>query len=227
MQIKERKLYKVLSNEEKELFFDEKTNYVYDLYIKNKQLVIKKWMDYIFYKRHAYGFSGVLGNGISSLILDSKLAEAIGADYVNKRGYDIDVKRENDIIRLSSKSLSEMFVKSGGTASNIIDSNKITSNTKDYDDKKHLENIVSDCYIFTNTNEQLIIAIAPHAVSQFDFKNSTSNTTFTVPNDSYLKYIVSKEDNVFYDNKYVPDDPDVINSINCWNKQFHIDPIQI
>ena len=53
MQIKERKLYKVLSNEEKELFFDEKTNYVYDLYIKNKQLVIKKWMDYIFYKRQA------------------------------------------------------------------------------------------------------------------------------------------------------------------------------
>lgn len=104
-----------------------------------------------------------------------------------------------------------MFAKTGTRS--IIDSNKLVS-SDNYDNSKHDERTNSDVYLLIQTEGQLLIAVAPKAVYDVYHKETTSNTTFTIPNDSYIKFIVSREDNIFYDENYVSDNT----IVNDWIK---------
>ena len=97
--------------------------------------------------------------------------------------------------------------------------NKIVS-SDNYNNDKHEEVINSDCYLLIQTEDKIVVAIAPKKSSRLYYKNTASNTAFVIPNDSYLKYIVSKEDNIQIDNDYISTNENTINLVNTINDYF-------
>lgn len=210
-----RKNYKVLSEEEQKEYFDNITNDFYNLCISNKSKLLKVVQDFNYIRKNTVGLNTTIGNGIASYLLDLFISKALNGTYVDLKGYDIAVEDYGKLIRISSKAAKKLFGKTG--TYQIIDSNKLASG-EEYDDNKHLETINSDVYILVQTNDQVVIAIAPKKASELMMKNTKSNTLFTIPNDSYIKYIISKEDNFKLDENYVPSDVNILNAINAWNK---------
>ena len=209
-----RKEYKTLTEEEQKEYFNTITNDFYQLCLKNKDKLINVVRDFHYIRKHMYGLNGTIGNGLSSYLLDLFTSKVIQGKYVDLKGYDIAVEDYGKTIRVSSKAMKNMFAKEG--THQIIDSNKLASNN-DYDDEKHKETIESDVYILIQTNDQIVIGIAPKSASKLMEVNTGSNTMFTIPNDSYIKYVVSKEDNVFLDENYVPNNDKIYKAINAWN----------
>ena len=209
-----RSYYKELTLEEQQEYFNDITNDFYKLCIENKDKLINVVKDFHYIRKHMYGLNGTIGNGLSSYLLDLFTSKVIQGKYVDLKGYDIAVEDYGKTIRISSKAMKNMFAKSG--THQIIDSNKLASNNN-YDDEKHKETIESDVYILIQTNDQIVIGIAPKAASKLMEVNTGSNTMFTIPNDSYVKYVVSKEDNVFLDESYVPNNEKIHKAINAWN----------
>lgn len=207
--------YKELTIEEQNEYFNDITNDFYQLCLNNKDKLINVVKDFHYIRKHMYGLNGTIGNGLSSYLLDLFVSKVIKGKYVDLKGYDIAVEDYGKTIRVSSKAAKELFLKSSGTHE-IIDSNKLAQ-SETYDDTAHKGNTDSDVYILIQTNEQIIIAVAPKKASTLMEVNSGSNTMFTIPNDSYVKYVVSKEDKVFLDENYVPENQDIHNAINAWN----------
>ena len=207
--------YKELTLEEQQQYFNDITNDFYKLCIENKNKLIKVVQDFNYIRKNTIGLNTTIGNGIASYLLDMFISKALNGTYVDLKGYDIAVQDYGKIIRISSKAAKKLFGKSG--TYQIIDSNKLASGDE-YDDNKHLETISSDVYILVQTDGQIVIAIAPKKASELMMKNTKSNTLFTIPNDSYIKYIISKEDNFKLDENYVPSDVNILNAINAWNK---------
>ena len=209
-----RKEYKTLTEEEQKEYFNTITNDFYQLCLNNKDKLINVVRDFHYIRKHMYGLNGTIGNGLSSYLLDLFTSKVIQGKYVDLKGYDIAVEDYGKTIRVSSKAMKHMFAKEG--THKIIDSNKLAA-SENYDDEKHLETIESDVYILIQTNDQIVIGIAPKAASKLMEVNTGSNTMFTIPNDSYIKYVVSKKDNVFLDENYVPSNEKILKAINAWN----------
>lgn len=209
-----RNAYEILTEEQQKDFFDEKTLLIQQQGIKVKDKLIKAMNDAIFIRKNIPMLNCTTGNSMISIIVDSFVSNVLGGEYVDKVGYDILYKEHNYIIRLSSKSLKTMFAKTGTRT--IIDSNKLVS-SDNYDNEKHDERTESDVYILIQTEGQLLIAVAPKHVYDIYHKETTSNTSFTIPNDSYIKFIISREENISYDDNYVSDNPIVLDYIKATN----------
>ena len=213
-----RKNYKVLSEQEQKEYFDDITNDFYNICIANKDKLIKVVQDFHYIRKNTLGLNTTIGNGLASYVLDFFISKAISGNYVDLKGYDIAVEDYGKTIRVSSKAMKNMFAKQG--TNQIIDSNKLAS-SENYDDNAHMGTIDSDVYIMVQTNNQIIVAIGPKKISELMAKSTGSNTLFTVPNDSYIKYIISREDNIVIDENYVPEDVNIINAISAWNKMLN------
>lgn len=209
-----RKEYKVLTEAEQNDFFDEKTLLIQQQGIKVKDKLIKTMFDGIYIRHNVPMLNCTTGNSMISIIVDSFVSNVLGGTYVDEVGYDILYKEHGAIVRISSKALKTMFAKNGTRS--IIDSNKLVS-SDNYDNSKHDERTDSDVYLLIQTEGQLLIAVAPKAVYDVYHKETTSNTTFTIPNDSYIKFIISREDNIYYDENYVSDNEIVNNWIKSTN----------
>ena len=209
-----RKEYKVLTEAEQNDFFDEKTLLIQQQGIKVKDKLIKAMFDGIYIRHNIPMLDCTTGNSMISIIIDSFVSNILGGSYVDEVGYDILYKELGIIVRISSKALKTMFAKTGTRS--VIDSNKLVS-SDNYDNSKHDERIDSDVYLLIQTEGQLLIAVAPKKVYDVYHKETTSNTTFTIPNDSYIKFIVSREDNIYYDENYVSDNEIVNNWIKSTN----------
>lgn len=209
-----RKEYKVLTEAEQNNFFDEKTLLIQQQGIKVKDKLIKAMFDGIYIRHNIPMLDCTTGNSMISIIIDSFVSNILGGSYVDEVGYDILYKEHGIIVRISSKALKTMFAKTGTRS--VIDSNKLVS-SDNYDNSKHDERTDSDVYLLIQTEGQLLIAVAPKKVYDVYHKETTSNTTFTIPNDSYIRFIVSREDNIFYDENYVSDNEIVNNWIKSTN----------
>ena len=219
-----RESYKILNDKEQEEYFnDEKFQTFYNQCLKNKDKFIKLVKEISYIRKSIPYFNNVTANGIVSIFLDALCARAFGGEYVDKIGYDIVLNDYGKLIKISSKASKKMFPKSVGGTNKIIDSNKIVASTN-YDENKHEEITQSDCYIFIQTDKQIIVSIAPKKSSKIYFENTSSNTSFCIPNDSYMKYIISKEDGQFIEDDYISTNKDtneliqvVNNFINNYN----------
>ena len=213
-----RKNYEFLTEEQQKDFFDEKTLILQQRGLKVKDQLIKAMYDGIYIRHNIPKLNCTTGNSYISIIIDTAISNILGGKYVDEIGYDILYKEHGAIVRISSKSLKKMFAKTGTRS--IIDSNKLAS-SDNYDNNKHDERTDSDVYLLVQTEGQLLIAVAPKAVYDVYHKETSSNTSFTIPNDSYIKFIISREDNIYYDENYVSDNIHVLNLINATNEFFN------
>lgn len=209
-----RKNYEFLTEEQQNDFFDEKTLLIQQQGLKVKDKLIRAMFDAIFIRKHVPMLNCTTGNSMISIIVDTFVSNVLDGKYVDEIGYDILYKEHGAIVRISSKSLKKMFAKTGSNS--IIDSNKLVS-SDNYDDNKHDERTDSDVYLLIQTEGQLLIAVAPKKVYDVYHKETSSNTKFTVPNDSYIKFIISREDNIYYDENYVSNDSIVLDYIKSTN----------
>ena len=206
--------YKILDESEQEEYFnDAKFQALYKKCLDNKDKFIKLIQEINYIRKSITCFNNTTANGIVSIFIDSLCSKILDGVYVDKVGYDILL----DGIKISSKALKKMFGKTGTRS--IIDSNKIVS-SDNYNNDKHEEVINSDCYLLIQTEDKIVVAIAPKKSSRLCYKNTASNTAFVIPNDSYLKYIVSKEDNIQIDNDYISTNENTINLVNTINDYF-------
>lgn len=212
-----RKYYPVLSEEEHKKFLSDIQDFIdYAKERKNELILAVKKACFMGYKMKYFNKKTFLG--ALSGCRDHFIAEALEAIFVDLVGVDIILNINGKERKISSKSRKKLFLKSSGTFE-IIDSNKMAS-SEDYDDKKHIESLNAEIYIMVQTEEQIIIAIGPKDICKLMMRNTKSNTKFTVPNDSYIEYIVSKEDNIKIDPNYIPDDVNMVNMAKYWNLVF-------
>ena len=212
-----RAYYPVLSEKEHIKFISGIQDFIdYANERKNELILAVKKGCYMGYKMKFFNKTTFLG--ALSGCRDYFIAQALGAIFVDLKGVDIILNINGEERKISSKAKKKMFLKSSGT-SQIIDSNKMAS-SDDYDDKKHMESLNAEIYIMVQSEEQIIIAVGPKYICKLMMQNTKSNTKFTVPNDSYIEYIVSKEDNIKIDPDYVPDDVNMINMVKYWNLVF-------
>lgn len=206
-----------LTEEEKKAFFDDKTIKVYNRALECKEKLINDLRDNYYLKLKCPSLGTPSGNFEASKFLDQRFANSLNYDYVDMIGFDL-LTKDEEKIRVSSKSEKDLFLVSGGTDF-ITDSNKRDGGGK-YDNAKHEENTKSDVYILAKTTPPFQLAIAPKAVCKILPKNGGGEVKFAVPNDSYIKYVISKEDNITYDENYVCEDKKIINYIKARNDLF-------
>lgn len=165
---------------------------------EHKEDIIKAIFSVRHIKENQPMLSSVTNNGFISTLLDFSIAGAIGGEYVDKQGYDIDM----DGLKISSKSLNKMFTQKLETYS-IIDSNKIAS-SENYSDEKHLENCYKDAYLLIQKEDPISIAVCKaDNVKQF-LVEKKSNVNLKITDSNLLDFIVLPSENIKYNCNFQP-----------------------
>ncbi len=177
-------------------------NKLYEDFVKHcrdhKEDLIKAIFSVRHIKENQPMLASMTNNGFISTLLDFSIAGALGGQYVDVQGYDIDWGG----LKVSSKSLNKMFTQNLETYS-IIDSNKIAS-SENYSDEKHLANCYKDAYLLIQKEDPVSIAVCKaDNVKQFLVeKKSTVNLKITDSN--LLDFIVLPSENIKYNCNFQP-----------------------